>query len=178
LIQIKAPIDGADHTGTVFPDPGIVGRPGQRASKDETMNDLSTIASFISKRPRSGGKMAPPSGLAWPADWAGQHLVVAAEQAQVLLRGWNAMRQIRDEALGEVAQRHAAAAQRFRAVRPAGDVLALQAEFLRRDVDAAARCMQQLTATALETGAEMLACTTHLINTQDAFEATTRLVHA
>jgi hypothetical protein len=134
--------------------------------------------SFKKSKTRARGAVASETSWAWPNDWGGQQMVVAAEEAQILISGWNTMRQIQEQAVREGIGRHAAAAQRLRGMQRGEDLLALQAELLRQDMEGAARYLQQLTETALEMSAELFGCANHLINTEDAFGTTSRLFHA
>jgi hypothetical protein len=135
-------------------------------------------SAFRKSQTRARGTGAPKASWAWPNDWGSQQMVVAAEEAHVLFRGLNTMRQIQEQAVREGVGRHAAAARRLQGMQRGEDVLALHAELLRQDMEGGARCVQQLTETALEMGAELVACATHLINTEDAFGTTSRLFHA
>ena len=104
-------------------------------------------------------------------DGLGQQFAVAAEGGAVLLRGFEAMRNIQLEATRHATDRHAAAAGRLCAACPTSERLAVQTELLRGDVEDATRCWQQLMDEALEIQSELLACATHLVNTEDALSA-------
>jgi hypothetical protein len=119
--------------------------------------------------------VAGPCG--WPADWVAEQLALAGERTAVLLRGLEAVRRIHAEAAQQAAERHAAAAGQLRGNR-FEDVLALQADLLRGDVESAARYWQALADATLEMNAELWGCATKLVNTEDAFATATRLFHA
>jgi hypothetical protein len=110
-------------------------------------------------------------------DWSNQSMAVAAEEVRILLRGMEQMRLIQQQALSDLTGRQAAAMQWLRGAKTGADLIGLQADLVRQVIESNTRCVQQATATALEVAAELFACSTHLVNTEDAFEAATRLVH-
>ncbi|MFL6695060.1 MAG: phasin family protein [Ramlibacter sp.] len=126
---------------------------------------------------RRAAATRPSIAPAWTNDVAGQQFAVVAEGGAVLLRGLAAMHNIQEASVRHTTERHTAAAAGLHASSSAGERLAVQAELLRGDVEEATRCWQQLMDEALEIQSELLACATHLVNTEDMFAAA-RLLHA
>lgn len=110
-------------------------------------------------------------------DFSRQQLAVATEGARALFRGFEAMRKIQEQAAQEASQRHAAVGERLRGCQPA-DLLAMQAELMRHEVEGVTRYWQQLTAAAVEMNTELLGCAAHLVNTEDVFAATRPFIHS
>lgn len=113
------------------------------------------------------------SPLAWNplADLGRQQMAVAAEGASAMFRGFETMRKIQEQAAHQARVRHAAAAEKLKEGCPANELLAIQADLLRFDIEAATRYWQQLGAAALEMQTEMMGCATHLADTEAMLEA-------
>lgn len=119
----------------------------------------------------SPGSPAPAAAapLQWAADVGRQQMAVAAEAVAAVWTGLQSMRSIHEESLKAASQRHADASRELgRQVTP-NDWLALQAELLRGDFEAAAKYWQQMAGAALEMNTELLGCGTRLVDTEDAF---------
>lgn len=116
-------------------------------------------------------RATPAIPAQWFADLSRQQAAVAAETFAVLHRGFDAMRQIQQDAAQAATGRHAGALQALRQPCQPERLLALQSDLLRQDFEAAARVWQQLADAALETNTELLACTLHLVDTEDVFAA-------
>jgi hypothetical protein len=102
----------------------------------------------------------PDTGLnAWNmlADLARQQLAVTTENTGAIFRGSEAMRKIQLNAAHEASVHHAQAAQKLRAssCQPA-DLLAIQSELMRVDMQGAGQYWQQLASAALQTQMEMM----------------------
>ncbi|WP_341910884.1 phasin family protein [Polaromonas sp. YR568] len=110
---------------------------------------------------RKSTDTAPASVL---ADLGRQQLAVAADAACALLRGSEAMRAIQHQAAHEAAVRHQAAAQKLRESHEPAELVAIQSDLLRYDLQGATEYWQQITAAALQSQVEMMASATHLLN--------------
>lgn len=125
----------------------------------------------------------PASDASFPWDWgmdfARQQMAVAAEGATTLFRGFEAMRGIQEQAAREASAHHAGIAERLRKPCSAPEMLALQGELLRYDLDGATRYWMQLAGAAMEMGTELLACSARLVDTEDFFAPTSaRVLHS
>ena len=116
---------------------------------------------------RTTRRTAPPTtpAKAQPGNAERQQAAVAAESAEAMRRGIEAMRQINDRAVQGALARLAAAAQKYKEPQPPLQLLAMQGELLRLQLDGAASYWQELSAAALEMQAELLGCSTHLLET-------------
>jgi hypothetical protein len=110
---------------------------------------------------RKSTDTAPASVL---ADLGRQQLAVAADAACALLRGSEAMRAIQHQAAHEAAVRHQAAAQKLRESHEPAELVAIQSDLLRYDLQGATEYWQQITAAALQSQVEMMASATHLLD--------------
>lgn len=124
-----------------------------------------------------------PSPLAAPWDWAAdvgrQQLAVATEGACAMFRGFEAMRAIQEQAARQASEHHAVVAQKLRKPCAPAELVALQADLLRFDVEAATRYWQQLAGAALEMNTELFACGARLVDTEDVFAPTAqRFLHS
>lgn len=123
---------------------------------------------------------SPPAAAAgWDraSDFTRQQIAAATEGGAVLYRGFEALRKIQEQATRETLRRHTDAAGRLRGNARPADLLALQTELLRADIEDATRCWQQLLGEALEINSELLGCATRMIDTEDVFAAA-RLLHS
>jgi hypothetical protein len=100
------------------------------------------------------------------ADLGRQQLAVAADAACALLRGSEAMRAIQHQAAHEASLRHQAAAQQLHGNCEPADLLAIQSDLLRFDLQGATQYWQQITAAALQSQVEMMASATHLLDSE------------
>lgn len=135
---------------------------------------------MAARKPAAAPAAPSPSARlpAWPKPLdLGQQQQAAAEGGAVLYRGFEAMRKIQEQATLQTLRRHVDAAARLRGQARPADLLALQADLLRGDIEEATRCWQQLVGEALEINSELLGCTTRLIDTEDVFAAV-RLLHS
>lgn len=110
-------------------------------------------------------------------DFGRRQMAVATEGAGVLFRGFEAMRKIQEQTAHQAGARHEAAAEKLKAGSSPNDVLAIQSDLLRFDVEAATRYWQQLGAAAMEMQTEMLGCATHMADTESLLEAASTLDH-
>lgn len=111
------------------------------------------------------------------AEFGRQQVDVATEGAGVLLRGFEAMRKIQEQAAHQAGVRHRAAAEKLRKGCAPAEILGIQSELLRFDVEAASRYWQQLGAAALEMQTQLLGCTAHLADSETVLEAASAAAH-
>lgn len=118
-----------------------------------------------------------PQAAAWNflADLGRQQLCVATDASCAMLRGFQAMRKIQEEAAQQASARQKAAAKQMHTSCQPSDLLALQVGLLRDEVESATRYWQQLAATALEMQTEMMGCASHLVDSDAALEAASAL---
>lgn len=105
-----------------------------------------------------------PSSLL--ADLGRQQLAVAADAACALLRGSEAMRAIQHQVAHEAAMRHQAAARKLHESHEPAELLAIQSDLLRYDLQGATEYWQQITAAALQSQVELMASATHLLDSE------------
>ena len=89
---------------------------------------------------------------------------MATQSAGALFRGSEAMRKIQLHAAHQASVRHEAAAHKVREGCEPTDLLAIQSDLLRFDLQEATEYWQQLAAVALQTQVEMMGCASHLID--------------
>jgi len=111
------------------------------------------------------------------ADFGRQQVDVATEGAGVLFRGFEAMRKIQEQAAHQAGVRHRAAAEKLRKGCAPAQMLEIQSELLRFDVEAASRDWQQLGAAAMEMQTELLGCTAHLADSDAVLETASAVAH-
>lgn len=128
------------------------------------------------KTPRAAPAREAPAPWNFLADLSRQQLSVATDASCAMFRGFEAMRNIQQQAAHDASARHEAAAQKLHGstCQPA-DLMAIQAALLRDDLESATRYWQQLAATALEMQTEMMGCTSHLLDSETALETVSAL---
>ncbi|MDQ3060620.1 MAG: phasin family protein [Pseudomonadota bacterium] len=109
-----------------------------------------------------------------------QQLAVASESTSAMYRGSEALRKVQQETAHEASVRHAKAAEKlFSPCQPA-DMVALQTELMRSNMQSATHYWQELATVALQTHREMMLSMSHLISSDsgsgmksamDAFQA-------
>lgn len=110
---------------------------------------------------RNGGTVGTGTGATpWNlmVDFGRQQFAVSTEATSLMFRGTEAMRKIQQQAAHEASLRHHAALQKLQTDSDPGDLLAVQTELLRLDVEQASRYWQQLARTAMQTQMEILGC--------------------
>ena len=108
-------------------------------------------------------------------DLSRQQLSVATDASCAMLRGFEAMRKIQQQAAHNASARHKAAAHRLHGTCQPADLMAIQAGLLRDDFESATQYWQQLAATVLEMQTEMMGCTSHLLDSETALETVSAL---
>ena len=111
------------------------------------------------------------------AEFGRQQVALATEGAAVLFQGFEAMRKIQEQAAHQVCMLHETAAEKLKKAGEPEELLKIQSELLRFDVEATSGCWQQLAAAALEMQAEMLGCAAHLADAQTVLEAASAVAH-
>jgi hypothetical protein len=111
------------------------------------------------------------------ADFSRQQMSVAADASCAMLRGFEAIRKIQQQAAHTAAQRHEALAQRLHAGCAPADLMAIQSELLAGDFKSATQYWQDLAATAMEMQTEIMGCTSHLVDSEAAIEAVSAMGH-
>lgn len=130
------------------------------------------------KTPRKAKPAAAPLA-AWsaPADSGRQQLAVASESADAMVRGFEAMRKIHDAAMQGALARYTAAAQKLATPRQPMELVAIPTDLLRSEIEGVASYWQALSGAAMEMQAELLGCSSHLVDS-DALLQTVSAVDA
>lgn len=114
----------------------------------------------MSAKPARGASNANGEDTSLPlnlvADLPRRQLAILTESASALYRGSEAMRQIQQQAAQRAAQQHQQAAEKLRDSRDLGDVVAVQTELLRYNLQESAQYWQQLTTAVLKLQSEMI----------------------
>jgi hypothetical protein len=119
-----------------------------------------------SNLPVPSGESTDATPTAFLADLGRQQLAVAADAACALLRGSEAMRSIQQQAAHEASLRHQAAAQKLHGSCGPSELVAIQSDLLRFDLQGATEYWQQITAAALKSQIEIMASATHLLDSE------------
>ncbi|MDQ3061195.1 MAG: phasin family protein [Pseudomonadota bacterium] len=138
--------------------------------------------------PASAGQALGSELASWSLlpDFNRQQLAMATEIACTLFRSSEAMRKIQQEAAHHASLRHEAAMQKLRANCTPVELMAIQTDLLRFDLEKASQYWQQLAALALQTQVEIITTTSHvhdseagnsLKSTLSAFQATLPLIN-
>lgn len=110
-----------------------------------------------------------------------QQLAVASESSSALYRGGEALRKVQQESAHEASIRHAEAAHKLFGPCQLTELLSIQTELLRANIQSATNYWQQLAVVALQTQREMMLSTSHLLENSsgsgmksalEAFQAT------
>lgn len=110
----------------------------------------------------SNDALAP---LDWLADLPRRQLELMARSASSLLRGSEAIRTIQQHAAHRARSRHESAAERLRASRDIGEMMAIQAELMQSNLQEAAQYWQQLATTAFKAQVDLVGGTTEALQT-------------
>jgi len=104
------------------------------------------------------------------ADLGRQQLALATESACAMFRGSEAMRKIQQQAAQQASEHHQAVAQKLRGPCEPTDLLAIQSDLLRFNLQGAALYWQQLGVATLKTQVEMMSCASQMRATESASE--------
>ena len=100
-----------------------------------------------------------------------QQLAMAAESAVALRRGFEAMRQINDRAIQAALSRFTAAAEKLKTPREPLELLSVSTELMRLQIEGATSYWQDLSGAALEMQAQLLGCSSHLMESDVILQA-------
>lgn len=98
-------------------------------------------------------------------DFSRQQLILWAESACTLLRGSETIRNIQQQAAHDACSHHEEAAQKLRDQGEPADILAIQADLLRLNLQAAAQYWQQIASAVIKTQIDFAACNSQLLQT-------------
>ncbi|MDO9215946.1 MAG: phasin family protein [Lacisediminimonas sp.] len=98
------------------------------------------------------------------ADLSRQQMSFATEGACALFRSSEAIRQVQQQAAHHASEQYAAAAQKLRGATQPAELLAVQAELLRFDLEEANRYWQKLMTAALQAQTEMMGTASHMLD--------------
>lgn len=110
-----------------------------------------------------------------------QQLAIAHESSSALYRGGEALRRVQQEIAHEASVRHAEAAQKLASPCQPTDLLMVQTELVRANVQSLTHYWQELSMVALQMHREMMLSTTHMLENEsgggiksalEAFQAT------
>jgi hypothetical protein len=99
---------------------------------------------------------------------------VAGDWSAALVSGFDAIRKVQDEAVRATTARHAGAFAKMKAGSPV-EMISVQAELLRADMEAAAACSQGVLAAALEMQSQLVVACSRLVDSEAVLEATAAL---
>jgi hypothetical protein len=108
-----------------------------------------------------GNGLTPWSFL---ADLSRQQMSFATEGACALFRSSEAIRLVQQQAAHQASEQYAAAAQKLRGATQPAELLAVQAELLRFDLEEANRYWQKLMTAALQAQTEMMGTASHMLD--------------
>jgi len=112
-----------------------------------------------------------PAPLNFIADLGRQQISVCSEASNAMIRGFDAMRKLQEQATHDAAERHAALARKLQTTSQPVELVTIQAASVRDDLESVTQYWQQLAATALEMQTEMLGCASHLLDSETALQA-------
>lgn len=104
------------------------------------------------------------------AECGREQVAMVMDASCALLRGFEAVRAIQQQAAQQAAGRHAQAAGRLRSATGAAELMAIPFELWQADLQGAARSWQELADAALETQAEVMECAWHLFDAESALQ--------
>ncbi|MFC5499674.1 phasin family protein [Caenimonas terrae] len=122
---------------------------------------------MTARKPRRAPVPAEPD----PIEAVHLQEAVASESAEAMRRGLENMRRINDRAVQAALQRFTKAAEGYKAPRAPLDLLTIPTELLRSQMEATANYWQELSGAALEMQAEVLGCSSHLVNSDAVLQA-------
>ena len=90
-------------------------------------------------------------------------LALMADSASAMFRGAEAIRKVQQQAAHQASVHHESAAHKLRDPREPAELLAIESDLLRFDMQEAAHYWQQIATTAWKTQLEMMGCASHLL---------------
>lgn len=138
--------------------------------------------SHISRRSSTSGSALDMSGNSrnmwnFMADIGLQQVAAAMQSTSALYRGRENLHRIQQETAQEAAVRYGEAAEKLKGPCQPADVLPIQSELLRANLQSASQYWQQLMSVALQTQKEMMSSMNHLFDAEkgksvlDVFQA-------
>lgn len=124
---------------------------------------MSTEASRPAQASASQNTGAPPWNLL--ADFSRQQLILWTESACALLRGSETIRNIQQQTAHDASLRHEDAVRKLRDQDEPSAYLAIQADLLRANLQAAAQYWQQIASAIIKTQIDIAACNSQLMQT-------------
>ena len=124
--------------------------------------------------PTAQERPAPSLALGPVFDFGRQWVAVGTEAAGVLSRGMQQMNRLQMDALHDVLGHRSPASERLQREPDPIQLMETQVDGLRFAWERSLRCWMDLAGAAAEMQGEMMACSEHLVNTEDVFSA----VHA
>jgi Phasin protein len=115
---------------------------------------MNTKNSHATKSQHNGLAHTPPANLF--SDLARQQLALFNEAASAVLKGSEAVRKIQQQAAHLASTQHESAAERLRAVHEPSEVMTIQSELLRSDLQGVVQYWQQLTAALVQAQVDMI----------------------
>ena len=133
--------------------------------KDVKTNERTPRASSTSHRAHedSGNDRTPWNFL---ADIGRQQLAVATESTSAMYHGFENLRRIQQETAHQASVRHGEAAEKLFGPCQSSDVLSIQAELLRGDLQSAGQYWQQLMAGTMQMQSEMVASMSRMLDSE------------
>lgn len=119
-------------------------------------------------RPSQSHETAGSSPAPWNflADLSRQQLAMVTESASAIFRSSEAMRKVQEQAAHQASEHYAAVAKKLHGACQPADLLAIQSELLRFDLQETSQYWQQLMAAALQAQTEMMATTNRMLNSE------------
>lgn len=144
-----------------------------RHSADSSASSRAASHRHASMGAKNSGRATArqPSGPE-PASWNAltemgrQQLAVATESASALYRGSEALRKVQQETAHEASLHHAQVAQKLFSPCQPSDMLALQTDLMRSNVQSATHYWQQMMVVALQTQRELMLSMGHLLEAE------------
>lgn len=130
--------------------------------KDSSMTSKSASRS-ASARKASGNDLG---ALNFMTELSRQQLAIATEGASALYRGSEALRRVQQETAHEAALHHAQAAKKLFSPCQPSDLLSVQTELMRTNMESATHYWQQLMVVALQTHREMILSLSHMLDSE------------
>lgn len=100
------------------------------------------------------------------ADLSRQQLSLATESASALFRSNEAIRKVQQQTAHQAAEHYAAAAQKLRSASQPADLLAVQSDLLRFDLQESSQYWQQFITAALQAQTEMMRTASHMFDNE------------
>ncbi|HSV35125.1 MAG TPA: phasin family protein [Ramlibacter sp.] len=118
-----------------------------------------------------------PSPWSLAGDFGRQQWAVLGESSGAMMRGFEAMRKIQEQAGQQAMANNAAALQRLSHAKDPASLLAAQSELLSLAAQSTARYWQDLGAAAMEMQTEVMGSCTHLVDSESLLHATAAMGH-